>query len=248
MEISIIKNNRNRLIGLMFWIILWELLARFIGSSFLLPRPIEVILELKNFLIDKSFYLALVKSFKSIFFAYITGFILAFILSNISYKNELIKTIIELPIKIMRSTPIAAMVLMMAIWIERNYLAYTMAIIATLPLFYETIFSALNNRPKDLLELAYVFKVSKFKIFKMINLTTIKKYLKPVMISASGIAIKSGISGEIIALAQDTLGEEIYYSKLFLKSSELFAYIIIIFIISTLVDNLFERIWSDDRN
>ena len=71
----------------------------------------------------------------------------------------------------------------------------------------------------------------------MIYLPALIPYLKTGCRTALGMSWKSGIAAEVIGLPSSSIGEQLYYSKLYLDTAGLFAWTFIIILISA----IFER-------
>lgn len=56
--------------------------------------------------------------------------------------------------------------------------------------------------------------------------------------TAAGMCWKAGVSAEVIGLVKNSIGEELYYAKLYLMMPELFAWSITIMCISFLFEKL----------
>ena len=50
---------------------------------------------------------------------------------------------------------------------------------------------------------------------------------------------KSGVAAEVIGIPDGSLGEQLYYSKLYLDTAGLFAWTFVIIIVSALFEHLF---------
>ncbi len=50
---------------------------------------------------------------------------------------------------------------------------------------------------------------------------------------------KAGVSAEVIGLAKNSIGEQLYYAKLYLLTEQLFAWSIIVVGVSLLCENIF---------
>lgn len=231
MRDSIIK-NKNRIYSSIIWIILWIIINRVSANPILFPSPFKVIKSLIVILKSKESYINILSSIINIGLGLIVGVILGIILGYISYKSNLLKEIILIPINIMKATPIASIVIILLVWFTSKHLPITVVMLIVIPNIYYSVYEALINVDSNILELADVFRVQRNKIIRFVYISKIKEFLIPSIIVSIGLAWKSGVSAEIIALVKNSIGESIYYSKLYLDISELFAWTIIIIVIS----------------
>lgn len=100
--------------------------------------------------------------------------------------------------------------------------------IVVAPAIYDSCLEGLYNADPKLLEMAKVFQVPGKKVFRKIYWPSMLRYWIPGLNFTLGFAIKSGIAGEIIAQPRGSIGEAIYYSKIYLDAHVLFAWIIVL--------------------
>lgn len=66
--------------------------------------------------------------------------------------------------------------------------------------------------------------------------------LWPFLVSAAslslGLSWKSGVAAEVIGLPRDSIGEQLYQAKIFLATDELFAWTLVVILISMAVEKL----------
>ena len=75
-----------------------------------------------------------------------------------------------------------------------------------------------------ILEMAQVFNVSCWKKIRCIYAVYVLPYIQTSLKSALGMCWKAGISAEVIGLVTHSIGEQLYYSKLYLMTADLFAW------------------------
>ena len=65
--------------------------------------------------------------------------------------------------------------------------------------------------------------------------------------TALGMSWKSGIAAEVIGIPDSSIGEQLYYSKLYLDTAGLFAWTFVIVVVSAVFEQLFlfllKRFW-----
>ena len=87
--------------------------------------------------------------------------------------------------------------------------------------------------------MAKVFRITSIKKIVYIYISQITPYFESGGINALGIAWKSGIAAEVIGLPDNSIGEALYESKIYLNTESLFSWAIIIIILSFLSEKLF---------
>jgi NitT/TauT family transport system permease protein len=93
-----------------------------------------------------------------------------------------------------------------------------------------------------MLELSRVYGIGIWRRVRWIDIPQILPIAKPDFIMAAGMCLKAGVSAEVIGLARLTIGEQLYYSKLYIDTAGLFAWSIIVVGLALLWQKLFEMI------
>ena len=90
-----------------------------------------------------------------------------------------------------------------------------------------------------MLQMADVFRVPWPRRFVFIWLPTIRPQLLAGCSTALGLAWKSGIAAEVIGIPDGSIGEMLYNAKIYLNTTDLFSWTVIIVIISVLFEKFF---------
>ena len=98
------------------------------------------------------------------------------------------------------------------------------------------------NTDKKMLEMADLFSVKWYKKFKYVYIPEIMPFFVSACSVGLGLCWKAGIAAEIIGIPLGSIGEKMYEAKLFLNTSELFAWTVTIIIISISFEKLFIKL------
>lgn len=229
------KFKKKLLAGLSI-ILIWWLASLIVGNKLILPGPFDSIRRMlylfKSGIAVKAI---LISSFR-IFLGLSLSIILGMILACLVYRLK-IEDYFEPAISLIRATPVVSFVLLVLFWTNPQTLVIVIVLTVSLPIFYESCLNGLYKQDKKLRELAEVFGLSKSKTFLYVSLEPIIESLTSAMIIGLGLGYKSGISAEVIAGAQGGIGDGLYSAKLVFESVEIFAWTMIVIIISGLLES-----------
>ena len=90
--------------------------------------------------------------------------------------------------------------------------------------------------------MAQIFSVKWYKKFKYIYIPEIMPFFISACSVGIGFCLKSGIAAEVIGIPTGSIGEKMYIAKLWLNTNELFAWTLVIIIISIMFEKLFVRL------
>ena len=87
--------------------------------------------------------------------------------------------------------------------------------------------------------MAQVFSIPLFKRLRFIYIPAVLPYLISGCRTALGMSWKSGIAAEVIGIPDASIGEQLYYAKLYLDTGGLFAWTFVIICLSAAFEKLF---------
>jgi NitT/TauT family transport system permease protein len=96
-----------------------------------------------------------------------------------------------------------------------------------------------------MLEMAKIFRLSFRKRLVFIYLPKLKPYIISALSISLGLAWKSGVAAEIIAISDGSMGEMLYNAKLYLATADLFSWTVTIVIVSILFEKVI--LWAVNK-
>ena len=238
-SIKFIKKHGFKLLVLCFWLLLWELISRRDTHEIFLASPVSVVITLLELMKTWDFWQTIISSSLRI----ITGFVLALLagiaLATAAYNSRLIRELISPVMKIMKAIPVASFIIIALLWLNNKmYLSILISFMMVLPLIYTNVLQGLRFADEKLLQMAKVFKLSGFKKMIAIYLPAVLPYFISAVSVGIGFCWKAGIAAEVIGIPSGSIGERLYEAKLYIMTRELFAWTIVIIIISMLFEKV----------
>ena len=140
---------------------------------------------------------------------------------------------------LIKSIPVASFVILALIWIGSENLSVLISFLVVFPMIYINTIAGLKSTDKKLLEMAQVFSLNLPRRIRFIYLPALMPYLISGCRIALGMSWKSGIAAEVIGVPGRTIGEKLYLSKIYLATSDVFAWTIVIILISAAFEKAF---------
>lgn len=224
----------------LLWIGVWQLLALLINQQLFLASPITVFTTIIGLLQQQAFYAAVVNSLVHIMIGFILAFLLGLLLAAASAKWNLVKQILHPLITVINSTPVASFIILALILVGSKHIATLTSFLMVLPVLYTTILSGIEHIGREMFEAADVFDMPRSDRLRYIYLPETLPYIVSACSVAIGMSWKAGVAAEVIGLTIGSIGEKLYNAKIFLDTSELFAYTLVIIIVSLLFEKLFQ--------
>lgn len=221
------------------WLAIWQITAAIVANDILLAGPADVIRSLFMQIFTSDFWLSIAMSFSKIMGGFLLAFFTGILLGSLSFRFPLLGEILGPPLLLMKSVPVASFVILALIWAGSENLSIFISFFVVFPIIYVNTRSGLASTDPKLLEMAKVFHLSLPNRIRFLYLPALFPYLSNGCRIALGMGWKSGIAGEVIGVPSHTVGEHLYMSKIYLATADLFAWTLMIILISLLTERIF---------
>ncbi|HPB40490.1 MAG TPA: ABC transporter permease subunit [Flexilinea sp.] len=216
----------------MFWLAVWQALSMIPGWNIFLASPIVVFKTAIQLVREPVFWTTVLFSFTRIVAGFIFGLCAGIVFAILSVNFQIIRLLLEPIVLLIKSTPVASFIILVLFFISSSMLSTVIAFLMVFPILYTNTLQGILETDKQLLEMASVFKISKWKKFRYIYVHDVMPFFISGVTVALGICWKSGIAAEVIGLPTGSIGEKLYEAKIFLSSGDLFAWTAVIILIS----------------
>lgn len=231
----------------LFWIALWQFAAALVHNPIIFVGPLEMLRSLGEQFFEAGFWLTIGHSFGKISLGFLGAFASGLLLGSLAYCVPFAGELLEPFMSLIRSIPVASFVILALIWIGSGSLSVFISYLVVLPMVYVNTIAGLSSTDPKLLEMARVFHMTGLKKIRYIYVPALMPYLVSGCKTALGMSWKSGIAAEVIGIPSSSIGEQLYYSKLYLDTAGLFAWTFVIVIVSAVFEQLFlfllKRFW-----
>ena len=223
---------------ILFWIFIWQLAAWLIHNNIILVGPADAGLALLRLIPTGGFWLSIAHSFVKISLGFLLAFACGLALGGAD-RFPLLKELLAPIISLLKSIPVASFVILALIWVGSRNLAVFIAFLVVLPMIYINTLAGLESTDLKLLEMARIFRVPALKQLRYIYLPALLPYLLSGCRVALGMSWKSGVAAEVIGIPDASIGEQLYMSKIYLDTANLFAWTFVIIVVSALFERAF---------
>jgi len=229
----------KKILILVFWLLVWEGAARLADNSIVFVGPLQVALALCKLLPTAAFWQSVGLSLLKIGSGFLGGFFLGVILGGLAYRYGLLEDFAAPLISLMKSVPVASFVILALIFMGSKYLAVIVVFTIVIPLIYLNTLAGFRAVDRQLLEMAQVFHIRGWKRIRYIYQPSLYPYLVSASRTAVGMSWKSGVAAEVIGVSAASIGEKLYLSKVYLETADLFAWTLVIIVLSFLCEKCF---------
>ena len=245
-RLSIPVIRRTIVVG--FWLLLWQLLAVYVDNDIILVTPLQTLVTLGKLLGEVSFWQTVGMSLLRIGAGFLGGMIAAFLLAYISSRFALAEELLAPLMILCKTVPVAVFVVLLLLWWGSSVLAVAICFLIVLPNLYISTLIGLKNADKKLLEMASVFGFSGKIRFFYIYRPGLQPFVNSSLKLSLGLCWKSGVAAEVIGTPAFSIGERLYMSKIHLDTAGVFAWAVVIILLSVgfewLMLKLAEFFWN----
>lgn len=237
-----VKNSRkiaymgSKVAAAVFWIVLWQLAAMVLGQEILLASPVSVIRKLGELVLLPEFWQSVCFSFGRIAAGFLLALFSGVLFAAASYVFSFVKILLKPLTAVMKATPVASIIILCLIWIPSKNLSVFISFLMVFPVVYANVLEGLRQTDKKLLEMAEVFNVGVGKKICYIYLSELLPYLLTACSLGLGLCWKAGVAAEVIGVPKGSVGEKLYNAKIYLNTPDLFAWTVVIILISVLLE------------
>ena len=235
---KIISSWGVRLGVLAFWLVIWQIVAVAINQDIVLTSPIQTIQTFFSLAQLREFWVSIGLSLLRIFVGGALAFTFGSLLAFLSFKYKLVKLLFEPLISTIKSIPVASFVILLLIWVRTPYLSISISFLMALPIIYIAVLEGLLGIDQKLIEMANVYQIHGWYRVKAIYLSQLMPSLKTATSLAMGFCWKSGIAAEVIGLPTFSIGEHLYNAKVYLDTPALFAWTLVVIVMSVLGEKI----------
>ena len=147
-------------------------------------------------------------------------------------------------IAVVKSTPVASFIILCLIWIPSKNLSVFISFLMVLPVIYTNILEGIRQTDRKILEMAKVFRVNLRRQIRYIYVSQVLPYFLSACRLSLGMCWKAGVAAEVIGVPSGSIGEKLYNAKIYLNTPDLFAWTIVIIVISFVFEKCFLGIVS----
>ena len=236
MKDSIYKNKRYILLSVIVLVIAWHIIAKLINKEIIVPEPISVLKSLIEIIREKNFKRVLLSSLSRSCISFLISVLTALILGILSGLIKPFYNLMKPVVAILKAVPTMAIVILALIWLESEKAPILIGVILVFPVLYHSVVEGMHSVDIKLLQMAKLYSVSKKYIIKDIYLPVISSYLFSSIGAALGLTLKAVIAGEVLGQPKYSIGGSMQLEKMYLNTSGVFAWIIIVVLISVIVE------------
>lgn len=225
-----------------FWLGVWQLAAMAVDLELLLPTPLAVGRSLVALAGTSEFWLSALYTLIRVLCGLAGGVLAGTLLAFLTHFSRWADLLLAPAVRVVRATPVVSFILLVYLWVSRANIPGVIAGLMVLPVMWGSLTSGLSAVDGGLLELAHAYRFSRIKTLRLIYLPSLRPHFVSGLLTAFGLAWKSGVAAEVICPPRLAIGSRIQQARLAMETPELFAWTLVIIALSLLLEGLLRRL------
>ncbi len=224
--------------AILFWVAVWQFAAWQIDSPLFLPAPLAVARRLGQLALTAPFWQTALLSLCRVLLGMLWGTVLGVLLAVLACISRWLDTLLSPAVRVIRATPVASFILLVFLWTDRDQVPVIIAALMVLPVVWGNVVRGIRECDPKLLELARAYRFSRFKTARLVLLPSVRPYFLSALTTSMGLAWKSGVAAEALVWPRLAIGTQIYNTKLYLETADLFAWTLVVIVLSLTLERL----------
>lgn len=221
---------------LLFWVgALWGI-ALLLNKPFLLPTPPAILSALFKLIGTAEFWVAIALSLLRVLGGLALGVLAGTAIGILVHLFPAAALLLRPLLTVVRSTPVASFVILVWSFTGSTVLPFVIAAMMVAPIVADELATGLSSADPSLSEMTDLFGFSRYRRFLVFRLPAALPYFFGAVTTSVGFAWKAGVAAEILAATARSVGQRIYFSKLTLAIDELWAWTLVVVILSLILE------------
>jgi len=216
----------------LFWVLVWQALALWLNKPLLLPGPPAVLRRLLSLLATADFWRQTLSSLLRVLLGVLSGAAAGVLLAALTCRSRVLDAVFSPLLTVVKSTPVASFVILVLLWIDRSGVPVFIAALMVLPMIWANVSAGIRGTDRQLLELVRVYRLRPGRVLRRIYIPSVLPHFRAACRAALGFGWKAGIAAEVLTMPRAAIGRMIYESKLYLETTDLFAWTLTVIVLS----------------
>lgn len=207
-----------------FWIGLWQLVYLAVGRDFVVPSPLSVLSAFVQLTCTQSFYANVAATMLRVLCGIVLSFGAGLLTAVVSYFFPILREVLKLPVNVLKATPVMAVVLFAILWLTAGLVPVFVCFLVCYPICYTNLLSGMDRLESEYLELCKIYAVRRRDQLWGMYLPGIVPEIQSALSLSTGLAWKSVVAAEVLAVAPYSMGYHLMLAKSYLETDQLFAW------------------------
>ena len=240
---KIFKDRKlNGWIMALIWIVIWMLASRFLGSELILPSPARTVQALLGLIVTGDFWLDVLWTGLRVILGILLSFLMGVLAAYLSARNDIVREFLRIPVNFFKSIPVMAIIIYVILVVKSDWVAVVVCFLMCFPIAYTNIYNGLKGLDRQQLELGWSLGLPGTRMLRFIIVPALNPQIKTALSLIAAMSWKVVVASEVLAIPGHSIGYEMLNSKYYLNTADLFAYMIVLILLSLLLEKAVDKL------
>ncbi|MCH4207574.1 MAG: ABC transporter permease subunit [Solobacterium sp.] len=232
--------KKEHVITISALLICWQIAASAVHNDILIPYPATVLMTFVSILTTASSYLYIFRTVTLVLEGFLLSLICALICSILSDSFPVFRRLFE-PIQvILKTIPNVSYIIMALIWLGAEGAVSAVSFMILFPVFFANFQTAMDQEGAHQKDAACLYEETFWMKLRYKTLPQLYPSILQTGRTAASLGLKVGVMAEILGQVKQGIGKQLYLAKIFLDTSSLLAWTLVLILLSVLFDQLFK--------
>lgn len=227
-----------RAAAVVFWLALWQVGANAVGTEVLLPSPLAVLRRLFYLVREEDFLASVCGSLCRIMAGYLLAVLIGALIGFLCERSRAAELLLSPLLSVITATPVASIIILTLVWIGKQLVPSLIVMLIVIPVVVSHTRTGLSGIDRGLVSVCRIYGLPRMTVLRKLYLPSMLPDISAGLSTALGLAWKSGVAAEVLAVPLHSIGANVYRAKLYLETTDLFAWTLTVVLLSMLISKL----------
>jgi NitT/TauT family transport system permease protein len=228
----------RKLLVALFWLAIWQTIYLIVKQEILIVSPVRVFQRLFELSQDGAFWIAALNSMSHVLIGFLSGLAVGVGLAVLTTSFRVMYDLFNPVISIIKATPVVSFIILALVWIQSSRVPAFAAFLEVTPIFLGNVTNGIAKTDPRLLQMAYSYRFGAAKTVRRVYIPSIMPYFTAACTTGMGLAWKTSVAAEVLSNTQFSIGGQIYNSKIYIETADLFAWTVVVIVMSVILEKL----------
>jgi len=226
------------------FLLIWILLTAIINAPLILPGPYEVLVTFLKLIQTPLFWKAFLYTFLRVIASFVISITAGTVCGYFCSESDFLKCFLEIPLTIIRSTPVIALILITLFWFTSDWVPVFSGFLMTFPVMVDAVTTGFSVKNQKLYTMAECYNFSKKEIFRYIKIPACKNYFLTGADTVFGLSWKVVAAGEVLCIPKYACGTLMQKAQVYLETAQVIGVTVMLIISSFTVKKLVRLLFT----
>lgn len=238
---------RRRVLVILLWLAIWEGAYLLIGRDIYFPSPVSVVTTFLRLLTEKNTWTVIGWSLYRTLFAIVISAVLGIAFGVVCGLNRTMYDLVNPLMVILKSTPVVSVIIISILLFRSTDVPIFSGILMCFPIVFTGTVAGVRSVDPKLVEMCSFYKVGRWERLKSLYFPAAKSHINASVISEIGICWKAVAAAEVLSMPRLSIGANLYFAKTSLDPALLFAWTVIIILLSFVFETIYAKVSGYDK-